>query len=151
MLTTQQDHALPTFPFTAGPGVSTWRAVTLHVGVIYVFVSYSIKHASGGWLPQTTVFWRHEDVLEFCKQCNKDKRRKLLEVFLLMPKTQEAPHQWTFEPVREIFATQDHESDEAFPLYVTAEGETLGALTFGETEDLNDPARRAPPRKVFPI
>lgn len=134
MLTTQQEHALPTFPFAAGEGVQTWRTVTLHVGVTYVFVSYSLKHGRG-WLPQTTVFWRHEDVLEFCKSANLDKKRKLVEVFLLMPNLQESPHNWSFLPIQEILVRQADQTEGELPVYVTADGMILGGIGFGEPSE----------------
>lgn len=151
MLTTQQDHLLPTFPFAAGPGVSTWRAVTLHVGVVYIFVRYSIKHGRGGWLPQTTVFWRHEDVLDFCKKCNKSEDKKLAEVFLLVPNTQEQSHGWAFVQIREIFATRDDQADGDFPFYVTADGERLSGISFGETDEDPEVTMQKPAEKVFPL
>lgn len=134
MLTTQHEHALPTFPFAAGPGVQTWRTVTLHVGVTYVFVSYSIRHGRG-WLPQTTVFWRHEDVLDFCKSVNKDRKRRLVEVFVLIPNHQESPHAWSFVPIKEILAKQDDQCEEELPVYVTADGMVLGGVGFGEPSE----------------
>lgn len=135
MLTTQQEHELPNYPFAAGPGVHTWRAVTCHFGVTYVFVSYAFR-TNGGWLPQTTMFWRHEDVLALCQQVNKDKKRKLLEIFMLAPAEATSGQQWRSLAIKEIYVTQlDNEMD--FPLYVTVDGQTIGGLTF-DGNDEND-------------
>lgn len=149
MLTTQQEHALPSFPFAAGPGVSTWRAVTLHVGLPYVFVNYAFKQGRG-WLSQTTIFWRHEDVLDFCKQINKDKRRKILDMFILTPATQEIAHKWAFVRVGEVFAGKYDDTDIDFPLYVTESGETFGGLGVGGPEDVSAPGAREALERVFP-
>lgn len=149
LLTTQQEHALPSFPFAAGPGVSTWRVVTLHLGIMYVFVSYAIKQGRG-WLSQTSIFWRHEDVLAFCKQVNKDKRRKLLDVYLLVPTPQDAAHRWSFVPIGEVFVRQDNDHDGDFPLYVTVDGETVGGLSFGSPDDTSSPIDHQALERVFP-
>lgn len=148
MLTTQREHELPTFPFAAGPSVQTWRTVTLHVGVMYVFVSYSLKHGRG-WLPQTTVFWRHEDVLKFCIAANKDKKRNLIEVFLLIPNLQESPHQWSFLPIQEILTKQEDQTEVAFPVYVTADGTLLGGAGFGQASEAAEIVDQEALEKVF--
>lgn len=134
MLTTQQEHELPTFPFAAGPGVSTWRTVTLHVGVMYVFMSYAIRHGRD-WLPQTSIFWKHNDALLFCKQANKDKKRKLLEISLLVPTHDGAHVRWTFVSISEVFLKKDDQGDNEFPLYVTSDGQILGGLGLGHTDE----------------
>lgn len=134
MLTTQQEHELPLFPFSTGKGVTTWRAVTLHLGTPYVFVNYAIRQGRA-WLSQTTIFWRHEDVLRFCKETNKDKKRKVLDVFLLAPAAHELTHKWSFVPIREIRVWNDEEAEEEFPVYVAADGELVGGLGFVPYED----------------
>jgi hypothetical protein len=133
LLTTQLEHELPNFPFAAGTGVHTWRAVTCHFGVTYVCVSYAFR-TSGGWLPQTTIFWRHEDVLALCQQVNKDKKRKLLDVFLLAPADPVSGQQWQAVPIKEIYVNQ-FEEDVDFPLYVTFDGQTIGGLTFDGSDE----------------
>jgi hypothetical protein len=130
MLTTQQEHELPRFPFATGPGVSTWRAVTLHVGVIYVVMSYAIWHENG-WLPQTSIFWRHNDALSFCKHANIDEKRKLLDIFLLIPVHDGAHVQWSFVPIREVFFRKDGDEDNEFPLYVTPDGKVVDGPGLG--------------------
>jgi hypothetical protein len=117
---------------------------------MYVFVSYSIKHGRG-WLPQTTIFWRHEDVAAFCKNVNIDKKRRLIEVFLLVSDTRGTGHRWDFVPIREIFIQQDDESDGDFPLYVSADGGVVGGLSFGESGDVAEIANRESLEKVFPV
>ena len=150
MLTTQKEHALPTFPFASGPGVQTWRTVTLHVGVTYVFVSYGIKHGRG-WLPQTTVFWRHEDVLTFCRDVNKDKKRKLTEIFLLAPNSQESLHGWSFVPIQEVLALREDQNDEGLPVYVTAEGIVWGGIGFSDPSEPAEVKDQETLEKIFPL
>lgn len=141
---------MPNFPFASGSAVHTWRAVTCHFGVTYVFVSYAFR-TSGGWLPQTTMFWRHEDVLAFCQQVNKDKKRKLSEVFLLVPAEPASGHQWQTVSIKEIYLSQ-LEEDFDFPLYVTADGQTIGGLTFDASDEsaLDSNVDYGPLTKVFP-
>ena len=138
LLTTQQEHEIPRFPFAAETGVRTWRAVTCHFGITYVFVNYAFR-MSGGWLPQTTIFWRHEDVLAFCQQVNKDKKRKLLDLFILIPAEPASGQQWQTVPIKEIYSHQ-LEKDMDFPLYVAFDGQPIGGLTFDGNEE-NDAAR----------
>jgi hypothetical protein len=100
-----------------------------------VFVSYAFR-TSGGWLPQTTIFWRHEDVLAFCQQVSKDKKRKLVDIFLLVPAEPESGHQWQTVSIKEIYVSK-LEEDIDFPLYVTVDGQTIGGVTF-DGSDEND-------------
>jgi len=134
LLTTQKEHQLPGYPFSSGAGVQTWRAVTLHFGVSYIFANYAIKQG-GAWMSQTTIFWRHEDVLAFCQQVNKDKNRKLLDVFMLLPAEQDLAHQWHVVPIKEIYVSQIEDGEMDFPLYVTVEDEIVGGLSFGGAND----------------
>lgn len=134
LLTTQKEHLLPGYPFSSGAGVQTWRAVTLHFGLSYVFVNYGLKQGRA-WMSQTTIFWRHEDVLAFCQQVNKDKKRKLLDVLLLMPSAKDLAHQWCVVQVKEIYVTEIEDGEIDFPLYVTAEDEVVGGLSFGASDD----------------
>ena len=134
MLTTQQEHALPSFPFAAGTGVTTWRAATLHLGTPYVFVQYAIKQGRD-WLVQTTIFWRHEDVIDFCRATNKEKKRKLSDIFMLVPATYELDHKWTYVPIRKIYVVEESEEDYEFPIYVTDGGEVVSGLGFVPSED----------------
>lgn len=150
MLTTQREHELPSFPFSAGPGVSTWRVVTLHLGVVYVFVNYAIRQGRG-WLSQTSVFWRHEDVLAFCRQANKDKKRKLLDIFMLVPATQETAHKWSFVPIRDVFVRYDDDAEGDFPLYVTVDGEIVGGLSMGEPEENSTDGYLQSLERVYPV
>ncbi|KQY00336.1 hypothetical protein ASD28_13575 [Massilia sp. Root133] len=85
------------------------------------------------WLSQTTIFWRHEDVLGFCKATKKDKKRKLLDVFMLVPAVDELAHKWSVASIREIFVGKYEEDD--FPIYVTIGGETVGGLGFLPSEN----------------
>lgn len=134
LLTTQKEHQLPGYPFSSGTGVQTWRAVTLHCGLSYVFVNYELRQGRAR-MSQTTIFWRHEDVLEFCQQVNKDKKRKLLDVFMLLPAAQDLAHQWCVVPIKEIYVSQIEDSEIDFPLYVTVEDEIVGGLSFGAAND----------------
>lgn len=134
LLTTQKEHELPRYPFSAGADVQTWRAVTLHFGMSYVFVNYALKQ-SGAWMAQTTIFWRHEDVLAFCQQVNKDKKRKLLDVFMLLPAEQDLAHKWCVVPIKEIYVSRLDDDETDFPLYVTVEDEVVGGLSFGNDND----------------
>ena len=149
MLTTQKEHQLPGYPFSSGTGVQTWRAVTLHFGLPYVFVNYGLKQGRA-WMSQTTIFWRHEDVLTFCQQVSKDKKRKFLEVLMLIPSAQDLAHQWRVVPIKEIYVSQIEDGEIDFPLYVTVEDEIVGGLSFGaESEGIASGDYRLLPR-VFP-
>lgn len=134
LLTTQKEHQLPGYPFSSGAGVQTWRAVTLHFGMSYVFINYAMKQG-GAWMSQTTIFWRHEDALAFCQQVNKDKKRKLLDVFMLLPAEEDLAHQWCVVPIKEIYVSQIEDGEIDFPLYVTVEDEIVGGLSFGAAND----------------
>lgn len=133
MLTTHQDHKIPMFPFATGEGTCTWRAVTMHVGIPYIFISYSIKEGRQ-WISQTTAFWRHEDVLGFCRQVNKDKKQKILDVFMLVPASQEAAHKLAFLRIREIFVGRLRDADIDFPRYITTTGEPVGERLAGTSD-----------------
>jgi len=97
------------------------------------------------------MFWRHEDVLAFCQQVKKDKKRKLSEVFLLAPAEPASGHQWQTVSIKEIYVSQ-LEEDIDFPLYVTVDGQTIGGLTFDESDDsaLNGNLDYGSLTKVFP-
>lgn len=86
-------------------------------------------------MSQTTIFWRHEDVLAFCLQINKDKKRKLVDVFMLVPAEQDLAHQWCVVPIKEIYVSQIEDGEMDFPLYVTVEDEVVGGLSFGAAND----------------
>lgn len=86
-------------------------------------------------MSQTTIFWRHEDVLAFCQQVNKDTKRKLLDVFMLLPSGQDCEHQWCVMPIKEIYLSQIEEGELDFPLYVTVEDAIVGGLSFGADSD----------------
>jgi hypothetical protein len=149
LLTTQKEHCLPGYPFSSGVGVQTWRAVTLHFGLPYVFVNYALKQGRA-WMSQTTIFWRHEDVLAFCHQVNRDKERKLLDVFMLLPAAQDIAHQWCVVPIKEIYVSRIEDGDTDFPLYVTVDDEVVGGLSFGaDNESVASFDYRTLPR-VFP-
>jgi hypothetical protein len=149
LLTTQKEHHLPGYPFSSGADVQTWRAVTLHFGMPYVFVNYALKQGSA-WMSQTTIFWRHEDVLAFCRQVNRDKKRKLLDVFMLLPAAQDIAHRWCVVPIKEMYVSRIEEAEVDFPLYVTVEDEIVGGLSFGAAdEDVASGDYRMLPR-VFP-
>jgi len=80
------------------------------------------------------MFWRHEDVLALCQQVKKDKKRKLLDVFMLAPAEPASGQQWQVVPIKEIYVSQ-LEKDMDFPLYVTVDGQTIGGLTFGGSDE----------------
>jgi hypothetical protein len=134
LLTTQKDHLLPGYPFSSGAGVQTWRAVTLHFGISYIFVNYGVRQGRA-WMSQTTIFWRHEDVLAFCLQVNKDKKRKLIDVFMLLPAEQDLAHQLCVVPIKEIYVSRIEDGETDFPLYVTVEDEVVGGLSMGAAND----------------
>jgi hypothetical protein len=134
LLTTQKEHYLPGYPFSSGVGVQTWRAITLHFGLPYVFVNYALKQGRA-WMSQTTIFWRHEDVLAFCQQVNRDKERKFLDVFMLLPTAQDIAHQWCVVPIKEIYVSRIEDGDIDFPLYITTDDEIVGGLSFGADND----------------
>lgn len=150
LLTTEKEHYLPGYPFSSGVDVQTWRAVTLHFGMPYVFVNYALKQQRA-WMSQTTIFWRHEDVLSFCQQVNRDKKRKLLDVFMLLPTAQDTAHQWCVVPIKEIYVSRIEDAELDFPLYVTVEDEVVGGLTFGTGNDgaASSDYRMLP--RVFPV
>jgi hypothetical protein len=129
--------------------VQTWRAVTLHFGMPYIFVNYALKQA-GAWMSQTTIFWRHEDVLAFCQQVNKDKKRKLLDVFMLLPAERNLTHQWCVVPIKEIYVNRIDDGEADFPLYVTVEDEVVGGLSFGAANEAAASTDYRVLPKVFP-
>jgi hypothetical protein len=149
LLTTQKEHQLPGYPFSSSADVQTWRAVTLHFGLSYVFVNYEIKQGRV-WLSQTTIFWRHEDVLVFCQQVNKDKKRKLLDVFMLLPAADDLAHQWYVVPIKEIYVSRIEDGDIDFPLYITIEDEIVGGLSFGDANDSVSSVDYSMLPRVFP-
>lgn len=102
-------------------------------------------------MSQTTIFWRHEDVLSFCQQVNRDKKRKLLDIFMLLPTAQDTAHQWCVVPIKEIYVSRIEDAELDFPLYVTVEDEVVGGLTFGTGDDgaASSDYRMLP--RVFPV
>jgi len=101
-------------------------------------------------MSQTTIFWRHEDLLEFCQQVNKDKKRKLLDVFMLLPAAQDLAHQWCVVPIKEIYVGQIEDGEIDFPLYVTVEDKIVGGLSFGAANDGVEPTDYRMLPRVFP-
>jgi hypothetical protein len=127
LLTTEKGHEVASFPFLTGSGVIAWRVVTLDLRVPYVFISYAFKE-DRRWLSQSSIFWRHEDVLNFCKDIKGDKSRKILDISLLLPGAHDSGASWSLTPVEEIFAGQYKDSGLDFPLYVTVNGDKFGGL-----------------------
>lgn len=84
MLTTQPSHEHRSVPYLAEPGAIFWRDVTLTVAMPYILVSYEISNG-GGWLPRTSLFWRDDDVVSFCRDVIIDQSRKIVDILLLLP------------------------------------------------------------------
>lgn len=143
MLTTEKVHELRSFPFLTESGVTAWRAVTLDLRRTYVFISYALKEGRS-WLSQTSIFWRPEDVLDFCKGMKGAKSRKILDIFILSSSHQKGSGSWNWEPVKEIFSGEYEDSGLEFPLYITVSGEKFGGRNFGPRET-NDRLER-----IFP-
>jgi len=102
-------------------------------------------------MSQTTIFWRHEDVLAFCKQVNKDRKRKLLDVFMFLPSAQDTAHQWAVVPIKEIYINRIEDAELDFPLYVTVDDDVVGGLTFGADNDDAKPSDYRMLPKVYPV
>jgi hypothetical protein len=128
LITTEKGHELQ-FPFLAEIGVVAWRLVTLDNRRPYVFISYASKEGRC-WLSQTSVFSRHEDVVDFCKNVKGTKSRKILNISILFPSQQDGVESWSWVPVKEIFSGEYKDSGLDFPLYVDINGEKIGGLNF---------------------
>lgn len=125
MLTTDKGHEVPSFPSHIGSGVTAWRVVTLDFKIPYIFISYAFKE-DRSWLSQTSIFWQHKDVIDFCKDVKSDKSRKILDIFLLLPPMKKSAVSWSLAVVKEIFTGKYEDTNVEFPLYVTVNGDKIG-------------------------
>lgn len=79
-----------------------------------------------------------------------DKKRKLLDVFMLLPTKQDRAHQWCVMPIKEIYVSQIEDGEIDFPLYVTIEDEVVGGLSFGANDDGVAPDHYQTLPRLFP-
>lgn len=144
VLTTQVGHEVVSFPYLNGAGITAWRVVTLDVRVHYVLISYALKEGRS-WQSQTSLLWRQEDVLTFCRDMRGDKSRKMLNVSLLSPLDKNASGGWGLTPIREVFAANYEGTCLDFPLYVS-----FGGDRFGGANNLRSYQRLSELERVFP-
>lgn len=141
MITTDKAHEAPMF--SMGPGIATWRAATLSLGMLYVFFNYAFKEKRH-WVQQTTILWDPRDVLEFCRTCSGNKSLKIVEISLLEPYRKEKFNTWRLTSVLNIRIYV--EDDVEMPVYFTDAGEAVG-LTPGEAKQKMKSIYRARPRR----
>jgi hypothetical protein len=122
VLITDETHEV--WSFLAEPGTKTWRAVTLSLRTLYIFINHAFKDRRA-WLFQTSVFWQSADVLAFCQDIKKDKSRKIVDVWLLEPLLEGSIHTWRWTTVLEI-RRYFEEPGPAIPVYFTDAGQAVG-------------------------
>ena len=141
VITTDKAHEAPMF--SMGPGIATWRAATLSLGMLYVFINYAFKEGRH-WVHQTTILWDPRDVLQFCRTCSGNKSLKIVEISLLEPYRREKVNTWRWTSVLNIRLYV--EDDVEIPVYFTDAGEAVG-LTREEAKQKMKSIYRARPKR----
>lgn len=139
MITTDKAHEAPLF--SMGSGILTWRAATLSLGMLYVFINYAFKEGRQ-WVNQTTILWDPRDVLQFCRTCNGNKSLKIVDISLLEPYRRGKLNTWRWTSVLNIRLYV--EDDVEIPIYFTDSGEAVG-LTQEEAKQKMKSIYRARP------
>lgn len=139
MITTDKAHEAPLF--SMGSGIATWRAATLSLGMLYVFINYAFKEERH-WVNQTTILWDPRDVLQFCRCCSGDKSLKIIDISLLEPYRRGKVKTWRWTPVSNIRLWV--KDDVELPIYFTDAGEAVG-LTREEVKQKMKSIYRARP------
>jgi hypothetical protein len=122
MLSTDRQHQIP-WSFSE-PGISTWRAVTLNPGTLFVVINYALREKRG-WLHQTTILWESSDVLELCRSASTQKSTKIIDIFLIEPLRQGKIYTWRWTTVLNIKLYVE-EPEVEMPVYITDAGEAVG-------------------------
>lgn len=140
VITTDKAHEAPMF--SMGPGIATWRAATLSLGMLYVFINYAFKEERH-WVHQTMILWDPRDVLQFCRDCSGNKSLKIFDISLLEPYRRGKVKTWRWTSVLNIRLYV--EDDVEMPVYFTDAGEAVG-LTREEAKQKMKSLYRAGPR-----
>lgn len=125
MLTTSNMDRYMAVPVRLEPGETAWSAVHMALRVPYVFITWASKEADG-WLSQSVILWRPEDVLNCCIDLKADKSRKILDLAVLLPVSVRRTYRWRWIPVKEVWATRLSKEAYAYPVYVAFDGERIG-------------------------
>lgn len=141
MITTEKAHEAPMF--SMGSEILTWRAATLSLGMLYVFISYSFKEGRH-WVDQTMILWDPRDVLQFCRTCTGNKSLKIAEISLLEPYRREKVKTWRWTSVLNIRLYV--EDNVEIPVYFTDAGEAVG-LTREEAKQKMKSIYKARPQR----
>jgi hypothetical protein len=102
-------------------GATAWRCVNLELRIPYIFFTYQIQDA-GGWVGQTSVLWRPDDIMNFCSTLLSDKSAKIVEVSMLAPEVHVENVGWEWYAIRELWSDTTSTSGVARPIYVLASG-----------------------------
>ncbi len=133
--------------FSIGPGFATWRAATLTLGMLYVFVNYGQREGRS-WIYQTSILWDSRDVLDFCLRFKNNRAAKIVDISLLEPFRSGKVYTWRWTKVLEI---RSYEEDSVeHPVYITDTGETVG-LTPEEAKQKMKQIYKAPRIEAKPL
>jgi hypothetical protein len=143
MLTTSKSDVYGGMELGLEAGSTAWSAVTLLLRIPYVLIRWASKEGTG-WLTQSVMLWRPEDVLRCCVDLKANKSRKILDLAVLLPVSAKNTSGWRWVPVKEVWGTVLTADALAYPVYVGFDGERIGG--FGELGSI-DIAR--PAKKVF--
>lgn len=117
--TTLGDKLTGPVSFGGGEEVLTWRRITIELQNPYYVIEYQMKE-SGTFLGETVVIHFLADLLNICKQANRDSRFRIIGVQLLSPKRMNKTSGWKLDNLREIWRSRNNVSDQL--TFVTTDG-----------------------------
>lgn len=106
------------------PSTQTWSTVTLDPVTLYVFINHATKDGRN-WLYQTSILWKHDDVLNFCRDFKNEKSRKIVDIWLLEPFFEGSIRTRRWTTVLEIKKYVE-EPYPAIPVFFTDAGQAVG-------------------------
>lgn len=132
MLTTEDIDEIPMGTPEQNSGKTVWRAVSFELAIPYVFFTYSLKFESG-WISNTQVLWREDDVLDFCLTFKEHSKRKILDVSLLLWHQRDGTPCRRMVRLSEIWSVRGQSIDEWRPIYICMKGQRVGLIDAVET------------------
>lgn len=89
---------------------------------------------------QTSVLWREDDILDFCREIRGDNLREITSCSLLMPFDGNGSNEWRWIPIKELWGRRASSSGYTYPVYVAMDGGTIGEKA---NTELDTPAEGA--------
>jgi hypothetical protein len=126
MLVTDDMHEVQGVGRMLGAGLHMWRTVSLELQIPYILVRFATQEGPG-WLAQTSLLWREEDLIDFCSTRAEDPCQRILQIARLSPPVEEGQTDWRLITLAEIWKGVHTEPDEAVLLLIGEDGSRMAA------------------------